>query len=45
MESREGTAEARRVAEEAREAEWRAPSFLKELFLGSFRHDHVSPFP
>ena len=40
-----GTAEARRVAEEAREAEWRAPSFLKELFLGTFRLDLVSPFP
>jgi alkylation response protein AidB-like acyl-CoA dehydrogenase len=38
-------AEARRVAEEAREEEWRAPSFLRELFLGSFRLDLVSPFP
>jgi alkylation response protein AidB-like acyl-CoA dehydrogenase len=38
-----GTVEARRVAEEAREAEWRAPSFLKELFLGSFRLDLVWP--
>ncbi|MCI0657251.1 MAG: acyl-CoA dehydrogenase family protein, partial [Acidobacteria bacterium] len=37
--------EARRVAEEAREAEWRAPSFLKELFLGNFRLDLVHPFP
>ena len=37
--------EARRVAEEAREAEWRSPSFLKELFLGSFRLDLVHPFP
>jgi alkylation response protein AidB-like acyl-CoA dehydrogenase len=37
--------EARRVAEEAREAEWRAPSFLKELFLGGFRLDLVTPFP
>ena len=37
--------EARRVAEEAREAEWRHPSFLKELFLGSFRLDLVHPFP
>lgn len=38
-------AEARKVAEESREAEWRAPSFLKELFLGDFRLDLVHPFP
>jgi alkylation response protein AidB-like acyl-CoA dehydrogenase len=38
-------AEARRVAEEAREAEWKAPSFLKEIFLGRFRLDLVHPFP
>jgi hypothetical protein len=38
-------AEARRVAEEARETEWSAPSFLKELFLGNFRLDLVHPFP
>jgi alkylation response protein AidB-like acyl-CoA dehydrogenase len=38
-------AEARRVAEEAREAEWTAPSFLKEIFLGNFRFDLVDPFP
>jgi alkylation response protein AidB-like acyl-CoA dehydrogenase len=38
-------AEARRVAEEARETEWKAPSFLKELFLGNFRLDLVHPFP
>jgi alkylation response protein AidB-like acyl-CoA dehydrogenase len=37
-------AEARRVAEEAREAEWRQPSFLKELFLGNFRLDLIHPF-
>lgn len=37
--------EARRVAEEARETEWQAPSFLKELFLGNFRLDLVHPFP
>jgi hypothetical protein len=37
--------EARRVAEEAREADWTAPSFLKELFLGNFRLDLVHPFP
>ena len=38
-------AESRQVAEEAREAEWTAPSFLKELFLGNFRLDLVHPFP
>jgi alkylation response protein AidB-like acyl-CoA dehydrogenase len=40
-----GEAEARRVAEEAREAEWTAASFLKEIFLGNFRLDLVHPFP
>jgi alkylation response protein AidB-like acyl-CoA dehydrogenase len=38
-------AETRRVAEEARETEWTAQSFLKELFLGNFRLDLVHPFP
>ena len=38
-------AEARRVAEEARETEWSSASFLKELFLGNFRLDLVHPFP
>jgi alkylation response protein AidB-like acyl-CoA dehydrogenase len=38
-------AEARRVAEEARESAWEAPSFLKELFLGNFRLDLVHPYP
>jgi alkylation response protein AidB-like acyl-CoA dehydrogenase len=37
--------EARRVAEEARETEWTAPSFLKQIFLGDFRLDLVHPFP
>src|SRR5713101_7466791 len=37
--------EARRVAEEAREVEWREPSFLKEIFLGNFRLDLIPPFP
>lgn len=40
-----GADEARRVAEEARETEWRAPSFLKQIFLGNFRLDLVHPFP
>src|SRR5580765_7999360 len=38
-------ADARKVAEEARETEWRSASFLKELFLGNFRLDLVHPFP
>jgi len=37
--------EARRVAEEAREAEWREPSFLKELYLGNFHLHLIHPFP
>jgi hypothetical protein len=38
-------AEARQVAELARETEWQAPSFLRELFLGSFRLDLIHPYP
>ena len=30
---------ARRIAE-ARETQWQAPSFLKEIFLGNFRLGH-----
>jgi len=37
--------ESRQVAEEAREREWRLPSFGKELFLGSFRLDLIHPQP
>src|SRR4051795_393793 len=37
--------EARQVAEAAREAGWRKPSFAKELFLGRFRLDLVHPHP
>src|ERR1041384_539804 len=37
--------EARQVAEAAREAEWRLPSFGKELFLGDFRLDLIHPQP
>ncbi|GAA4143489.1 acyl-CoA dehydrogenase family protein [Actinomadura keratinilytica] len=36
---------ARRVAEEARETEWRLPSFGKQLFMGDFRLDLVHPHP
>src|SRR5438270_9640435 len=37
--------ESRQVAEEAREREWRLPSFGKELFLGNFRLDLIHPQP
>src|SRR5919198_1734077 len=37
--------EARRTVEEAREKEWRKPSFGRELFLGRFRLDLVDPHP
>lgn len=37
--------EARDVAEDARQSEWQKPSFMKELFLGNFRWDLISPFP
>jgi alkylation response protein AidB-like acyl-CoA dehydrogenase len=36
---------ARKVAEEARDAEWRLPSFGKQLFLGDFQLDLVHPHP
>ncbi|KAA9154436.1 acyl-CoA dehydrogenase [Amycolatopsis acidicola] len=37
--------EARALAEESREADWRKPSFAKELYLGRFRLDLVHPHP
>jgi alkylation response protein AidB-like acyl-CoA dehydrogenase len=37
--------EARDVAEAAREAEWKLPSFGKQLFLGDFRLDLIHPQP
>ncbi len=37
--------EARNVAEASREKEWKAPSFMRELFLGNFRFDILHPFP
>ncbi|MFE7578894.1 acyl-CoA dehydrogenase family protein [Streptomyces sp. NPDC057521] len=37
--------EARQVAEDAREQDWRKPSFAKELFLGRFRLDLIHPHP
>ncbi|MDP3774532.1 MAG: acyl-CoA dehydrogenase family protein, partial [Gemmatimonadales bacterium] len=38
-------AEARAVAEAARETEWQAPSFVAELFDGRLRMDLVHPYP
>src|SRR3954470_296962 len=37
--------EARRVAEAAREGEWRLPSFGKDLFLGRLRLGLIHPQP
>jgi len=37
--------QARQVAEEAREAAWRKPSFGRELFAGRFRIDLIHPWP
>jgi len=37
--------EARDVAEAAREQEWTAPSFVRELFLGTLRMDLIHPYP
>ena len=37
--------EARQVAEAAREAEWKLPSFGKELYLGNLRLDLIHPQP
>src|SRR2546427_6179851 len=38
-------AEAREVAEAAREQEWAAPSFVRDLFLRKFRLDLIHPYP
>jgi len=38
-------AQAREVAEQAREAEWALPSFGKQLFLGNFQLDLIHPHP
>jgi alkylation response protein AidB-like acyl-CoA dehydrogenase len=37
--------EAREVAEAAREKDWLAPSFVRDLFLGKFRLDLIHPYP
>src|SRR3989441_326475 len=44
-EGKVSAAEAREVAEAAREQEWVAPSFVRELFLGKFRLDLIHPYP
>ena len=38
-------AESRKLAEESRQTEWDHPSFLRELFLGDFRLDHLPNYP
>jgi len=38
-------AEAREVAEAAREQEWAQPSFVRDLFLGRLRMDLIHPHP
>ena len=37
--------EARDVAEGAREQEWAAPSFVRDLFLGNLRMGLIHPYP
>jgi len=37
--------ESLQVAEDARQKEWKQPSFMKELFLGNFRLDLIHPYP
>src|SRR6266542_3317497 len=37
--------EAREVAEAAREQEWAAPSFVRDLFLGKLRMSLIDPYP
>src|SRR5580765_7139772 len=44
-EGKVSAAEAREVAEAAREQEWVAPSFVRDLFLGRFRLDLIHPYP
>lgn len=37
--------ESRRVAEAARQKDWRKPSFMKDLFLGDLHMERIAPFP
>jgi alkylation response protein AidB-like acyl-CoA dehydrogenase len=43
--ARVSEAQARQVAEQARESEWALPSFGKQLFLGDFQLGLISPHP
>jgi alkylation response protein AidB-like acyl-CoA dehydrogenase len=45
MSQHTGEDESRRVAEEARQTDWAAKGFLKEIFLGNFHFDWIDPFP
>ena len=38
-------AEARQVAEAAREKDWTGRTFIRNLFLGNFRLDAIDPYP
>ncbi len=38
-------AEARRVAEAARETEWADATFVRDVFLGNFRLELIHPYP
>ena len=38
-------ATSRAVAEDARQKQWRKPSFMKSLFLGKFTPDLLAPYP
>ena len=42
-ESAQGSAQ--EVAEQARQSDWSRPSFAKELYLGRFRPDLITPHP
>ena len=41
----EAERESLRVAEAARQAEWKEPSFLREIFLGNLRMHLIRPIP
>jgi alkylation response protein AidB-like acyl-CoA dehydrogenase len=41
----ESERESLRVAESARQTEWKEPSFLKEIFLGNLQMHLIRPFP
>jgi len=41
----EAERQSRQVAEDAREVDWKQPSFMKEMFLGNFRLSAIHPFP